>query len=167
MGSTICERWYQQFIGTNGAPNHLQLIVPQALRECPKRAAWMSSGWSPWRRENTRPTQGAILLAWYLDRCMELVSDLWNLCLLKKSHPQIANSPGNHQGWLSYANCRNGHTWAPSREWRWMEACPIPSQEATTVATKLVDEFFCQFSIPEQIQSDQRKQFESRHCWDM
>ena len=36
-----------------------------------------------------------------------------------------------------------------------------PNQEATTVTTKLVDEFFCRFSIPEQIHSDQGKQFES------
>ena len=28
---------------------------------------------------------------------------------------------------------------------QWMEAYPIPNQEATTVATKLVDEFFCRF----------------------
>ena len=40
---------------------------------------------------------------------------------------------------------------------RLMEASPIPNQESTTVATKLVDEFFCCFSIPEQIHSDQGK----------
>ena len=33
--------------------------------------------------------------------------------------------------------------------------------EAITVATKLVDDFFCHFSILEQIHSDQGKQFES------
>ena len=38
---------------------------------------------------------------------------------------------------------------------RWMEAFPIPNQEATTVAEKLIDEVFLRFSIPEQLHSDQ------------
>ena len=44
---------------------------------------------------------------------------------------------------------------------RWVEAYAIPNQEATTVANKLVDEMFCRFSIPEQLHSDQGRQFES------
>ena len=45
---------------------------------------------------------------------------------------------------------------------KWMEAYAIPDQEATTVATKLVDEFYCRFGPPEQLHSDQGKQFESK-----
>lgn len=45
---------------------------------------------------------------------------------------------------------------------KWMEAYALPDQEATTVAQKLVDEFFCRFSVPEQLHSDQGKQFESK-----
>ena len=44
---------------------------------------------------------------------------------------------------------------------RWTEAYAIPNQKAITVATKLVDEFFCRFSIPQQLHSDQGRQFES------
>lgn len=44
---------------------------------------------------------------------------------------------------------------------RWVEAYAIPNQEAVTVATKLVDEMFCRFSVPEQLHSDQGRQFES------
>ncbi len=44
---------------------------------------------------------------------------------------------------------------------RWVEAYPIPNQEAVTVARKLVDELFCRFSVPEQLHSDQGRQFES------
>eukprot|EP00731_Ephydatia_muelleri_P000948 Em0001g948a len=44
---------------------------------------------------------------------------------------------------------------------RWMEAYPIQNQEAITVAQKLVDEIFCRFSVPEQLHSDQGRQFES------
>ena len=44
---------------------------------------------------------------------------------------------------------------------RWVEAFAIPNQEATTVARKLVNEVFCRFSPPEQLHSDQGRQFES------
>jgi transposase InsO family protein len=44
---------------------------------------------------------------------------------------------------------------------RWVEAYAIPNQEAVTVAQKLVDELFCRFSTPEQLHSDQGRQFES------
>ena len=43
----------------------------------------------------------------------------------------------------------------------WMEAFPIPNQEAITFARILVDRYFCRFGIPEQLHSDQGKQFES------
>ena len=43
---------------------------------------------------------------------------------------------------------------------RWVEAYPMPNQEASTVAQKLVDEFFGRFSCPTQLHSDQGRQFE-------
>ena len=45
---------------------------------------------------------------------------------------------------------------------RCMEALPVPNQEASTVAKKLVDEVFLRFSPPEQLHSDQGRQFESK-----
>ena len=44
---------------------------------------------------------------------------------------------------------------------KWMEAYPIPKQEAIAIAKVLVDEMFCRFSPPEQLHSDQGRQFES------
>ena len=44
---------------------------------------------------------------------------------------------------------------------RYMEVYPIPNQEAVTVAKKLTDELFLRFSTPEQLHSDQGRQFES------
>ena len=44
---------------------------------------------------------------------------------------------------------------------RWMEVFPMPNQEAATVASKLVDEVFCRFAMPEQLHSDQGRQFEA------
>ena len=45
---------------------------------------------------------------------------------------------------------------------RLMEAYAIPNQEATTVARVLTSEFFFRYSPPEQLRSDQGKQFESQ-----
>jgi len=44
---------------------------------------------------------------------------------------------------------------------RYTEAYALPNQEAITVANKLVNEFFFRFSLPEQLHSDQGRQFES------
>ena len=44
---------------------------------------------------------------------------------------------------------------------RWVEVYAIRNQEAITVAKKLVDKMFCRFSPPEQLHSDQGRQFES------
>ena len=44
---------------------------------------------------------------------------------------------------------------------KWMEALPVSNQEAPTVAEKLVDEVFLRFSPPEQLHSNQGRQFES------
>ena len=44
---------------------------------------------------------------------------------------------------------------------RWLEAWPIPNQETKTVAQKLLNEMFFHFSLPDQILSDQGRQFES------
>ena len=42
---------------------------------------------------------------------------------------------------------------------RWLEAWPIPNQEIKTVAQKLLNEMFFRFSLPDQILSDQGRQF--------
>ena len=44
---------------------------------------------------------------------------------------------------------------------KWVEVYAIPNQEVITVAKKLTDEMFCRFSPPEQLHSDQGRQFES------
>jgi transposase InsO family protein len=44
---------------------------------------------------------------------------------------------------------------------KWSEAYAMPNQTAETVSSKIVDEFVCRFGIPEQLHSDQGRQFES------
>eukprot|EP00731_Ephydatia_muelleri_P025614 Em0017g697a len=45
---------------------------------------------------------------------------------------------------------------------KWSEAYPIPNMEAITVAKCLVNEFICRFGVPEQLHSDQGRNFESK-----
>ena len=45
---------------------------------------------------------------------------------------------------------------------RWMEACPLRNQEARTASEMLTNEFFFRFCPPEQLHSDQGRQFESQ-----
>ena len=42
----------------------------------------------------------------------------------------------------------------------WVEAYPIPNQEAATVARKMTDEFFSRFSQPAQLHLDQGRTFD-------
>ena len=44
---------------------------------------------------------------------------------------------------------------------KWVEVYAIPNQEATTITQKLTGEMFCRFSPPDQLHSDQGRQFES------
>ena len=44
---------------------------------------------------------------------------------------------------------------------KWMEAHPMPNQEATTVADVFVREFCCRFGMPKELHSDQGRNFES------
>ena len=44
---------------------------------------------------------------------------------------------------------------------KWVEAFPIPNQQATTVAEVLVNQFFCRFGVPMELHSDQGRNFES------
>ena len=44
---------------------------------------------------------------------------------------------------------------------RWVEAYPLPNQEAWTVARSFVKEFICRYGVPLQVHTDQGRQFES------
>jgi hypothetical protein len=44
---------------------------------------------------------------------------------------------------------------------KWPEVYPVPNQEATTIALALATNFFCRFGIPQELHSDQGRNFES------
>jgi hypothetical protein len=44
---------------------------------------------------------------------------------------------------------------------KWLEACTIPNQEASTVEETLVTNYYCRFIVPQELHSDQGRNFES------
>ena len=44
---------------------------------------------------------------------------------------------------------------------KWIEAYPLPNQEAETVAKVFVEEFVCRYGVPKELHSDQGRNFES------
>jgi len=65
-------------------------------------------------------------------------------------------------GSLLETNCGNSYILVAEDYFtRWLEAWPIPNQETQTAARKLLNEMFFRFSLPDQILSNQGRQFES------
>ena len=44
---------------------------------------------------------------------------------------------------------------------KWIEAYPLPNQEANTIARVLVEQFICRYGVPKELHSDQGRNFES------
>ena len=80
-----------------------------------------------------------------------------SLCIPQDSGPKTSSFTEASESRIANAVGGCGHPRTPP----WVEVYPIPNQEAITVARKLRDELFCRFSLPEQLHSDQGRQFES------
>ena len=50
---------------------------------------------------------------------------------------------------------------------KWIDAIPLPDEEASTIARALLDRVFSSFGLPEQIHSDQGRNFESKLVHDI
>ena len=106
---------------------------------------------------------------------MQLVSNLHSLCSKEIPCSKKQSKTSEHSLWLSPASSGNGNFRPIAREQqqeficfvvsdyftRYTEVFALPNQEAKIVAHKLVNEFFLRFSLPEQLHSDQGRQFES------
>ena len=95
--------------------------------------------------------------------------NLCNLCYSQDSTYKEPHTPTDHQDWVPHASSLSRHPGAPAcmrvklgtLMRQWLEAYGIPNQEAITVARKYTDEMFCRFSPPEQLHSNQGRQFKS------
>lgn len=164
---------YRQFIGINRAPNH---------------SSWLYHKHSERESVLKELHEGAVgghlgeekIFSWFKGWYYSLGNwtDVRNWCqtcgiCASQKNPTLS-SPGNHQGWypmqivamdihgpLPESDAGNSYIVVVGNYYtRWMEAYPIPNREATS-CNNIGQWIFCRFSIPEQIHSDQGKQFES------
>ena len=115
-----------------------------------------------------------VLLARPYRVCPQVVSTMPTMCTEENPSPQEKAKLSIHPGYplqlvamdilgpLPESPHKNSYVLVVSDYFtRWTKAYAFPNQEAETVAHKLVDEFFFRFSVPEQLHSDQGRQFES------
>eukprot|EP00731_Ephydatia_muelleri_P036553 Em0276g5a len=118
-----------------GGEGKLQLVVPAKLRQDILRSLHEGALSAHLGEEKMR---NLLKERFYWPSCADDVSEWCSCC----------------------AVCCSRKTHAPKRR-AGLQTLQVGYQEAATVARKLVDEMFCRFSPPEQLHSDQGRQFES------
>ena len=157
---------YHAFIGRGNYISHLQLIVPEILREMVLSELHEGSTGGHLGQEKTL---GKLKERFYWPGHWNEVQNWCNTCSacatrktsapeqraglqpLQTGYPMLLVAidilgplPESNAGNICILVAGDYFT-------RWMEAYAIPNQEAVTVAQKLVDELFCRFSPPEQL----------------
>ena len=168
-GGTLCRR-------LSGSPEILQVVIPSTLREEVLTDLHEGAGGG---HLGTDKTFGRVRERFYWPGYYEDVRE-WcrscGTCAQRKSpttkpraqlEPIVTSYPlqlvaVDILGPLPESPAGNSYVLVVADYFtRYTEAYAIPNQEATTVANKLVDEFFFRFSPPEQLHSDQGRNFES------
>ena len=115
--------------------------------------------------QNAKSSEAEVLPAIILCRCQAMVLDVQDTHCTKDSHA----SPESPTGYNADRGCRHGPL--PDSPARNLYTCchglfyntyAIPNQEAITIAKKFVTEIFLRFAPPEQLQSEQGRQFEAQ-----
>lgn len=167
---------WRRYEDVSGTSTWLQLVVPQSLREeiLQNLHAGTLGG-----HLGAEKTLAKVKERFYWPGVQEDVSN-WcrtcEACATRKTAPQKGRAPlqtvkagypmqvvaVDIMGPLPESQSGNSYVLVAGDYFtKWMEVYAIPNQEAMTVARKLTDEMFCRFSPPDQLHSDQGKQFES------
>ena len=170
----IEEVLYRHFVSADGTEDHPQLVVPKSLQENILRQIHDDG------HLGQEKTLSRIKQKFYWPGHFNDIKNWCNTCVTCAAHK---TSPPRRKaalqtvqagyplqlvavdilGPLPESESGNSYLLVVGDYFtRWMEAYPIPNMEATTVAKTLTDKFFCRFGIPEQLHSDQGKQFESQ-----
>ena len=168
---------YRLFAGPEDESNHLQLVVSEVFR--PEVLESLHEGIAGGHLGHEK-TFNRVQERFYWPGYWNTTKD-WCLtcqnCLTRKSptHPRKAPLSTIRAGYpsqiiavdllgpLPESPQKNSNVMVVGDYFtRWMEAIPLPNQEAVTVANHLIDEVFMRFSVPEQLHSDQGCQFESQ-----
>jgi hypothetical protein len=165
----------RKYVDTNGA-SHLQLIAPREIREGILQELHAGELGGHLGEEKTL---GKVKQRFYwpgMQKDVERWCRTCEACATRKTAPKKNRSPlqtiqagypmqvvgVDIMGPLPESEAGNSYVLVASDYFtKWVEVYAIPNQEAITVAKKLTDEMFCRFSPPEQLHSDQGRQFES------
>ena len=160
---------YRLFAGPEDESNHLQLAVPEVFR--PEVLESLHEGIAGGHLGHEK-TFNRVQERFYWPAYWNTTKD-WCLtcqnCSTRKSptHPRKALLGTIRAGYpsqiiavdllgpLPESPQKNSYVMV-ARDYftRWMEAIPLPNQEALTVANHLIDEVFMRFSVPEPLHSD-------------
>ncbi|KAK2918385.1 hypothetical protein Q8A73_002756 [Channa argus] len=127
---------YRRWRAPGGGADRLQLLVPSALRA-----------------EVLRWAHGSPRRCAVCDSVSTGQAELMTV-QLKKDPP---NAPEG-----AYGEGRRGYPGPFSHYRGWQSLHPVPDQTATTAAQRLVEDMFSRFGVPEELHSDQGRNFESR-----
>ena len=157
---------YREYEEESGSGSYLQLVLPRQMRQ---EILKVVHGGALGGHSGEKKTVSWLKERFYRPRQSEDVKKWcqnWPSCEMKKtpapkkwarpqsmkaSYPMqrvavdvVGPSPQTAKGNLHVLVAADHFTW-------WVEAYATPNQEAVMVASKLVDEMFCRFSIPEQL----------------
>jgi len=165
---------YRHFVSVNGALDRLQLVVPKVLQEEILRLLHDDG------HLGQEKTLSRLKHKFYWPGHYNDVKNWCNTCTTCATHKTVppkqkaalqtvtAGYPlqivaVDILGPLPESETGNSYIMVVGDYFtKWMEAYAIPNMEAITIATNLTDKFFLRFGIPEQLHSDQGKQFESQ-----
>ena len=168
---------YRVFVGQDDNSNHFQFVVPATLRDEVLKAlhSGVSGGHLGHEKTFSRVQERFYWPGYWSDTrdfCFTCQQ-----CSTRKSPTHSRRAPlGTIQagyptqimavdllGPLPESPQKNSYVMVVGDYFsKWMEAIPLPNQEAITVANHLIDEVFMRYSVPEQLHSDQGRQFESQ-----
>ena len=168
---------WRQYQSSNGQSSLLQLVVPISMKEqvLQELHGGVATGHLGWDKTLERLKVRFYWPGYHKD--VKLWCQQCQECLKRKSPPQKRKAPmqtltaGSPMQIVAVdilgplPKSTNGNQYilvVADYFTKWMEAYPIPNQEASTVAQTLVDHFFLKYSPPEQLHSDQGRQFESQ-----
>ena len=170
------EVMYQRWLSSEGFPEKLQLLVPYILREEVLAECHSSILAAHFGIEKSTQTIKRRFYWYRLSRDVKRHIQECPVCDVNKHpHRPLRAALNDYRvgapmdrvaidimGPLPISQSGNSYLLVLGDYFtRWMEAYPIPDQQAETVARKLVNEFISRFGVPLEIHSDQGRNFES------
>ena len=171
----LYRKWHD--VKNSGAQQHLQAILPAHLKECVLRQLHdhLVSGAHLGQHKTTAKIQGRFdwvgqrkdMQQW-CEKCVECAARKNPPCRRRASLGTVSTAYPfqvialDIHGSLPTTKIGSKYVLVIGDYFsKWTEAFPIIDMEAKTVAKVLIDEFICRFGTPEQIHTDEGRNFES------